>query len=280
MSHPLDGCAAKVARADQSISELNAEIDAFLSKEPLAIVREDDPQKGQIVWRAKVVRSIPREWSVRIGEIVHDLRSALDHMVWQLVLANGESPDGKTEFPVFWDAGRYRADSPRKVRGMSQEARAQIERLQPYHAAHRFEDHALYVVHKLNLTDKHQLLNVIASSYRPQRFGLSGGAGTGTIHGITADGRPVPFEDGAEIMNFKYEVGTPAPTDVDIEAQLIFTVAFGWAGPGKGQPVAPLLINLSHATWETIRGFLPLFSSDHRWPTSDSSGRSIEHVQA
>jgi hypothetical protein len=261
MSYPLDGCAAKITRADQSIIELKAEIDAFLKPNPYSLIPEDDPQAGQIVWRAKTIRGCPPEWSARIGEVVHDLRSALDHLAWQLVIANSETPDSKTEFPVFWDAVKYKAESPRKVRGISQQARAQIERLQPYQAADRFEDHLLYIVHQLNLTDKHRLLNVVGSSYRPQRFGMAGAVGTGTIHGITADGRPVPFEDGAEIMTFKYGVGNAPPNEISLEADLTFDVAFDGTGPGKGQPVVPLLTTASGAVWESIRGFLPFFPS-------------------
>lgn len=263
MSHPLDGCAAKITRAHQSISELNAEIDSYLISHPYAVTREDDPQVGEIVWRARIVRPHPPEWSARIGEIIHDLRSSLDHLAWQLVIANGESPDTKTEFPVFWDSAKYKTDSPRKVRGMSKAAKVEIERLQPYHAAHRFEDHILYIVHQLNLTDKHRLLTVVGSSYRPQRFQVGGAAGTGTVHGVTANGRPVPFENGAEIMTFKYGAGNPPPNEMGVEADLTFTVAFDWTGPGKGQPVISLVTTLSTAVWETIRGFLPYFGSAH-----------------
>jgi hypothetical protein len=38
---------------------------------------------------------------VILGEIIHDLRSSLDHVVWQLVIANGSLPGYWNQFPIF-----------------------------------------------------------------------------------------------------------------------------------------------------------------------------------
>src|SRR4051794_30807570 len=36
-----------------------------------------------------------------VGELLHDLRTSLDHLAWQLVLENGGTPTEDTTFPVL-----------------------------------------------------------------------------------------------------------------------------------------------------------------------------------
>lgn len=44
---------------------------------------------------------LPTRFSVLIGEIVHQFRSGLDHLLWQLVLVNRCQPHSRSEFPIF-----------------------------------------------------------------------------------------------------------------------------------------------------------------------------------
>ena len=44
--------------------------------------------------------SPPVDWSIRVGEFAYNLRSSLDHLVWQLVESNGATPGTWTYFPV------------------------------------------------------------------------------------------------------------------------------------------------------------------------------------
>jgi hypothetical protein len=45
-------------------------------------------------------------WGVRVGEFAHDLRSALDNLVWQLVLVNGKEPGDHNQFPIYTEANK------------------------------------------------------------------------------------------------------------------------------------------------------------------------------
>lgn len=40
-------------------------------------------------------------WSAIAGDAIHNARSALDHLAWQLVLANGGTPGRPTSFPLL-----------------------------------------------------------------------------------------------------------------------------------------------------------------------------------
>ena len=64
------------------------------------IVAESDPNTGDQVFKFRVRAPIPVDLSLVIGDAVHNLRSALDHLAWQLVLANGQTPTTQTAYPA------------------------------------------------------------------------------------------------------------------------------------------------------------------------------------
>src|SRR5438105_3915504 len=101
MIHPLDGPRLKVRRAEQDLDLLGKEIEAFrLTNQYQIIPAEFNPQSKQIVYRARVPRYPPLEWGLDIGDIAHNLRSALDGLVHHLVLVNGKTATLQTQFPV------------------------------------------------------------------------------------------------------------------------------------------------------------------------------------
>ena len=92
MLHPLAGCWAKVKRAKECIKNLNVEITAFLGSEPkpYRVVGKQDEQTGEYAFIASCP-SLPPRFAVLIGEIIHHLRSSLDHLLCALVTQNGAS---------------------------------------------------------------------------------------------------------------------------------------------------------------------------------------------
>jgi hypothetical protein len=97
------------------------------------------------------------EVQVIIGDIAHNLRSALDHVTWQLVLANGGEPkegSGGTTFPILLKKPRARL---RIVGGVSADARDAIEAAQPYNAQPIDRNrHPLAALGHVSNTDKHR----------------------------------------------------------------------------------------------------------------------------
>ena len=70
--------------------------------------------------------------AIIIGEIAFNLRSALDHLVWQLVRANGECPSNQNQFPIFDDENTYREEVKRRLKGIGPYHQSVIETLQPF----------------------------------------------------------------------------------------------------------------------------------------------------
>ena len=90
----LDGPIAKLDRAKTHFQALNKSIGAFKrSKTQDFIVTHFDPDTGEKALSLKILKEPKNpEWGLILGDMVHNLRSALDHLVWQLVLLNGEKP--------------------------------------------------------------------------------------------------------------------------------------------------------------------------------------------
>ena len=93
--------------------------------------------------------------SLFIGDCVHNLRSALDHLVWQLVEAGGGTPNKDTFFPICDSPHKYAsAIGKGEIEKMAGRAKTILREVQPF-VTH---DDTLSVMHELDRFDKHRLL--------------------------------------------------------------------------------------------------------------------------
>lgn len=93
------GIDSKFTRSRRLLAELRGEIDAFLAIGAYRVEQIEEPS-GDLVYRSRVDAQPPVEWSVLIGDIVHNARSALDHLAYALVIRDGGTPDEHTYFPI------------------------------------------------------------------------------------------------------------------------------------------------------------------------------------
>lgn len=102
--HRLDGPRLKIRRAYHELDVLTGAELKFRNDADYQVVRaEFNPKTGEYAYRARVNIVPDLDWGVSIGEIAHNLRSALDGLVWQLALlkTKGKAPAGNTQFPIF-----------------------------------------------------------------------------------------------------------------------------------------------------------------------------------
>jgi hypothetical protein len=92
-----------MGRARKHLEELHALIQEFMQGDPErtdSIGGADlhiDNIKGKLTCDARIPDAPPvHKWGLVVGDVLHNLRSALDHLAWQLVLANGKSPTSRT----------------------------------------------------------------------------------------------------------------------------------------------------------------------------------------
>jgi len=192
------------------------------------------------------VRKPRPEWSVLIGDCIYGYRSALDHLAFQLAVANspGKLPSKKiaenSAFPIFNSGPKFHATNRKgvpttasglgKISGVSADARAIIERLQPYHRRQNPGAKALWQLYELSNIDKHRLLHVTYSSLSGSRFRLSS---TEPIRFHGYEFVPGRLKRGAVIARWNVSGLPDHPIDMDVDAELVTDVTFDHASPAR-----------------------------------------------
>jgi hypothetical protein len=136
MAHPLDGCYARIRRAQRYINETHELLISFAREcEEKVIVNSDN----QLLFHD--LPEIPVDLPLAISDAVHNMRAAMDYLVYQLAkLGSGSFQDG-TQFPIE-DHKIFTTPSGNKVgfdmskkkflKGLRPDHIDRIENLQPY----------------------------------------------------------------------------------------------------------------------------------------------------
>ena len=220
----LEGVTAKRARAQSHADAVEHAIRAFLDTEPYPVVVEPHAEDGRYLFKLHDPQPLPWvEFALGIGDCIHNLRSALDFIAWEL--AGADPSDRKTMFPIFDDCNKFRDNGARHIQSVSGVPRTLIEGEQPYHAPHPQET-LLWAIEHLDAADKHRLLTVTV----PVTRSLSGSHHrTGPIYrkidfSMTFPDPALRFEHDAVVAVYTI---TPPTLDVEVEAEFTPQIAFG-----------------------------------------------------
>src|ERR1017187_1456422 len=90
----------KIERAKEHIDNLKPEVDAFRFSltQPDVIGSKSNPQTGESTFYVIDLPKAPATLSTLSGDALHNLRSSLDHLAHQVVLAAGNRPTHRTSF--------------------------------------------------------------------------------------------------------------------------------------------------------------------------------------
>lgn len=173
---PLDGPRLKLSHADEQIESLRAELREAMESDEHRLrldlkndFYDDSPAITLFVTDLPVFHP---HTSITIGEIVHNLRSALDHLCWSLIPKSKmkllkEEARRSVAFPFsrcahgkwgYWQ-GKKRGSIGQahySLPGVSQPDRTFIERYQPYHRS--TTGRAMRTLNVLSNTDKHRVI--------------------------------------------------------------------------------------------------------------------------
>ena len=253
------GASARLDRALEQTQVLQAEFQDFSARAPHAVRELYDPETGRKRAEYFVLEEFPDAWSAIVGEIAYDLRSALDHAVYELTCIENDGPLGHTGFPIFEDEARYDELTTRgdpalgsgvfKVRGLNPYAKAAVRSLQPFEArkAMPFEEPALSLLGELNAVDRLRTIPLcrlrwIGSTIRNRR----------PVRDLRFHWEPT-LENDAVLASW---TPTVSPDGFDMEVDLDFDVGFGVAESAptrfQGRPVIEILERIGDAVAETV----------------------------
>lgn len=166
----------KFERARGHLDDLEAQFATWVRSGLHSVFNEPDPDSGPDCFRVRVATDpVPTDpFSVIIGDVLHNLRSTLDHLAYALAVKHTNPiPDDiakESEFPIF--ASNNVNAITRRIRGMDPNAQEVIKSLQPYHRGKDFALDPLWMLYELSNIDKHRLLLVgtvsnVAAGFRP-----------------------------------------------------------------------------------------------------------------
>lgn len=249
----IDGVRLKIERAKKHIRDLDSEIRIFIESKPYTIGTKPHPvaQIRYTTLFVDSVKTVPDPISLIIGDAVHNLRSALDHLAWQLVEAGGGIPNRDTYFPVCQGSQGAQQYATAIGKGEIQKMRPGAEKVlssvQPYVTG----DNTLWIIHELDRIDKHRLLIAVASSM--DKWGVD------VLKGQTMwfnENRFFPLVSGNEIVNIPTSTYNSQPHE---DFKLGIDVAFGKPEIVEGQLVLFTLNQLANfvdALVSKFQGFL------------------------
>lgn len=212
----------------------------------------------------------PDRWGIVFGDFLFDLRSALDHLVYQLHVAELGAVSKKVErhsaFPIqndepVDDSGVAIPTSEwRQIKRLGDRERALIERLQPYNARNdpdetiRYGSGALASLNKLNNIDKHRRLHVICSAINTAAHPVFSDE-----YGFATDPLVGPVESGAKVDHWRW-VKEPPRIARQVDVHSVF-VQIALDEPGERDDVIAAMQTLQNRVIEVIGLFAYRFPS-------------------
>ncbi len=228
----------------------------------IGLRRETYPDLSYMVCKVVEIPEVPAHWATLIGDAVHNMRSGLDHLVWQLAILNlgGRRLPKRTEFPV--------CDSPSawldritkdKVRDLSPWHRAMIKARQPYQGLDPVREvgpfSALGFLNGLSRLDKHRAPPLVRAAIDPLSTNVQVGGGYG-VDSVQPSWYIGPaLEVGAELIRLELTNATP---DVSVEVEYQFTTKIHFNdgnGPRVDHALQSILVCVTRVTGDFVGEF-------------------------
>jgi len=248
LSHRL-----KFYRAQHHLEELHAKISAWSKNHSYTTRLEPDDSRPGVLALKATAESIPNEQlTPLIGDVIQNLRSTLDHLVFALSVRHSgpltQDQAKVVKFPIHWDDGRqppvgerFRNTHASSLKFVSPDVRTAIEMLQPYHVEREtggkldHTDSFLWRLHELSNIDKHQAIPLVG--VLPTKFEFRSafdGEFTWFANAMVETDTPIAF---VRIP--------PDSRHRDVNVDLTATMEIGFRDPpAAGNPVIPLLADI------------------------------------
>jgi hypothetical protein len=228
----LAGCNAKVNRAEEAIEAMAQEWIAWRQSNPYPTRVEADPTSGEYRVYFDFSIRVPERFPVLLGEVAHDLRSALDHLVWreaveQIGRKQADKKANSIAFPIH--RTRVALNRSRVRQFVSDDAWRIIERHQPYDRGKPPRPKTLQMLHWINRIDKHRLLHgssVFLTFYNPAKL-ISWNANARLIAAPLPKAslnRPLSRE--TLVASYHFDASAPPP-EIDVIATPALSIGYG-----------------------------------------------------
>jgi hypothetical protein len=235
----------KLFYSKMHLDALDIQITRYLEKPSGAVVikQHGTIEEPSVTITANEVPSIIR---LIAGDAFQNLRSALDYLVWELVLANKGVPDEYNAFPVCRTPEGFKEAKKRRLRDVDPEATAIVDQLQPHHFGQGNEGaSSVFVLDQMANINKHRSILMA----RTRAFPLD----EMTIP--SADGGPLTYDASMVIDDEASARLIEAAIKMKVNRQIAVFIQFD-EGAAKGYEVMSIMRGLYH---DVTTDILPRF---------------------
>lgn len=195
----LDDARARVDRASEHIARLQTEISTILQNHTQWQIRTVEKAGGQFVESGDLY--FPAIINILIGEIIYNLRAALDYLVYELGILDSGKAQERCQFPIESTPKGWTKHEASWLMGLSDVHKAAIESLQPYNGCKWTE-----LLREISNIDKHRRLHIASGWYHAN----VGRGIAGEPHTVRPDAIIGAMEVEGQVAAFvQFEDGTP-----------------------------------------------------------------------
>jgi hypothetical protein len=233
----------KIERAEKHLDDLEPAVRSLGKASFKLISLDSQSESSKPFLNVRPLNIYPPEIPAITGDVIHNLRCALDHLAFHLVqvgITFGETPPGKWEdiqFPILPSLKSYEDGKRRRIQGARREAIEAIDALKPYKGGCE----ALWLLRRLDNTDKHSFILPIGEDV--------------IIGGVSLKA---------------YDPYFASLNDPEDDQDANLTSEETLAEPALGRPNAllPTLHKLTHLVSNIVAGFLPLLQDNAITPAA------------
>ena len=257
----------KIERAKKHIVDLESEIKTFFDSKPYEIRANYNPQMGKLGHYVVRADPVPNSIPATAGDAIHNLRSVIDHIAQQLFLIgpNGEAGSKSWhKFIVRDSASDFEAALKGVIKDLRPDAIDVFRSIEPYKGG---KGHELWVLHQLDIIDKHRLLITVGSAfqsvdlmpYLSNLWDRSRETFGGKDHPF-ANFPPYFIRPADNLFPLKAGdvlFGGSGDEEVDKKMQFRFNIALNEPGVVEGKPLFETIQHLSDLVSNTFHIFKP-----------------------
>jgi hypothetical protein len=220
--NPLSGPRKRIERADKHLNEIVSEVEAYAASHQNSFRIEHDRIRNQPNIIMTVREPLPDIVPLAVSDCIHNFRSALDHLIFELAWHDSGVSQNGTQFPICDDVLDFQRLAPRYLRGCTPAHIDAIEAYQPYKGINWTK-----TLRDISNPDKHREITIVRSRAET----------------LIRDGVGEVFKGAG-----------PDRTDVQMETKTTVAIAFR-----DGQPVIETLEIIKREVSLVIDSFSPEF---------------------
>jgi hypothetical protein len=228
MSDVFASSRRKIARAQKHLEELKLKVAAVFGPNLYEEFTEPHPDMPEwTVHKVRLTRQVPDDFSEIAGDVVDNLRSALDHAVYGVAVASGHSSPKNAYFPFSISKARFETNLKGRCADVPQEIWPIFRACKPYKGGNP----AFWALNLVCGTNKHAILVPAVAAV------IVGGMDVHWTGGVIMPTRPMWDSTKQEMEMFSTAPGA----EFHGKFQIGFSVAFGKIETLEGKNAIPIL---------------------------------------